>query len=276
MSLSDRSIYRDLLDHQAAKGSIPNDAQAVANLAMCSPSEAQRFLQNWGNKLFPISQDGRRCNARLADARSAVLERLDKRSRAGQVGALARWGDGKGNNKSNGNRNSKRIAGAMPCASDSGSDSSEGGSARGGDPPGFNRWWKIYPKKRGKARCRQMWIGQKPLNDEKKRDLESVADEIIAATQRQIDAKHWRGADGKDYIHDASTWLYNQMWEDEVGESADLAKPVIDDLSPQEHASLEAETRRLHPELANDPTGTDRFRQAMTQTLKAQQKGNDS
>lgn len=85
------------------------------------------------------------------------------------------------------------------------------------EPPGFVRWWKSYPGKRTeKQRCLAIWRGKKPTADGQKRDLEPMADEIVAAVKRQKAAHHWRGSDGRDFIPNASTWLYNGNWDDEV------------------------------------------------------------
>ena len=113
--------------------------------------------------------------------------------------------------------------------------------------------------------------------EEKARRLGSKRPSIevaVGAYERWKQCDEWRKDDG-EYVPALHRWIQRRKWEDAPAAKAST-RPEIDDLSPQQRASLEAETRRLHPELVNDPTGTDRFRQAMTQTLKAQQKGNDS
>ena len=112
MTLNDRAIYRDLLDHQAASGSLPDDSQTLANMAMCSVGQMEAFVQRYGDKLFPIGEDGARRNEKLQANRDAILARRNKRRSAGAKGAEARW-HGKRNSNANGNAIGKRNADAM-------------------------------------------------------------------------------------------------------------------------------------------------------------------
>lgn len=248
MSLDDRAIYRDLLDHQAASGSLPVDARALANLAMCSQAQAQQFMNRWGDRLFPVSDDGRRRNPKMDETRSAVIERLDKRSRAGQAGADARWKNGKAN--------SKRIADAMPINSDSSSDSSEGkGNARGkpsasrGDPPGFIRFWGssgtpgAYPgKKQDRPKALESW---------KKQGCEAMADAIFAAIEaqkRERNAKLSADKFAPEWRH-AKTWINQRGWEDDVNDPAAKQAAQVDREAAERAARRERERQEaMSPE----------------------------
>ena len=136
MSLSDRAIYRDLLDHQAATESLPNDAEALARMALCSPSQISAFLERWGAKCLPVGGDDRRRNPKMVQKREAIIELIGKRSEAGLKGAEARWasnrGSGKGNAIANGKGNAiangKSNAIAIARASGSISESESGSS----------------------------------------------------------------------------------------------------------------------------------------------------
>ena len=143
MTLEDRAIYRDLLDHQAAKESLPDSAQALANMAMCSPAQIKAFLERW-DKLFPRGEDGRRRNAKMAVVRSAALDSRESRSSAGRKGAEARWkrkADGKANGNAIADANGKH---AFDSDSDSGvSSSGKGGVGERGSPDDSPDLWCI-------------------------------------------------------------------------------------------------------------------------------------
>lgn len=69
--------------------------------------------------------------------------------------------------------------------------------------PGF---YNKYPLKVAKAKAYASWL--KMSADERKRAWEAIS--------AQIEAKHFRGQDGKDYIPHPATWLNQKRWEDEV------------------------------------------------------------
>lgn len=70
----------------------------------------------------------------------------------------------------------------------------------------FEAWWKLYPKKVGKADARKVW-------DRKIR--KSTPDAITAGLQRWLPI--WRDTDPQ-FIPYPSTWLQRGSWDDELGE----------------------------------------------------------
>lgn len=69
-----------------------------------------------------------------------------------------------------------------------------------------NSFWGIYPEKVAKAKALQSWI---KLKEEEKQ-------KAVAAIKIQLEANHFRGKDGKDYIPHPATWLNQKRWEDEI------------------------------------------------------------
>lgn len=67
-------------------------------------------------------------------------------------------------------------------------------------------FWLIYPEKVAKAKALQSWI---KLTEEEKQNA-------LIAIKKQVEANHFRGKDGKDYIPHPATWLNQKRWEDEV------------------------------------------------------------
>lgn len=75
-------------------------------------------------------------------------------------------------------------------------------SVRSKDDPDFDRWWKIYPKKRDKKKALAAWKRIKP-----------DADLLVADTENRITADSlW--VDG--YIPNPTTYLNGERWHDEV------------------------------------------------------------
>lgn len=68
----------------------------------------------------------------------------------------------------------------------------------------FDWFWNIYPSKKAKKKCLEIW---------KRKKLESIGTEIIAKLQKQIvsDAQ-WKSG----YIPNPSTYLSQERWEDEI------------------------------------------------------------
>lgn len=69
-------------------------------------------------------------------------------------------------------------------------------------------FWNEYPEKVAKAKALQVW---NKMTDEEKQ-------KAIVAIKKQVEAKHFRGRDGKDYVPHPATWLNQRRWEDEIKE----------------------------------------------------------
>jgi len=70
----------------------------------------------------------------------------------------------------------------------------------------FERFWDIYPKKVAKQKAKDIWL-QKKYDD-------LLTEKIIDAITQQIEVT-WKHTE-KKYIPNATTWLNQQRWEDEI------------------------------------------------------------
>jgi hypothetical protein len=78
--------------------------------------------------------------------------------------------------------------------------------AFGGDDARFDRFWAVYPNKKGKDDARKAW--------RKRRPSEALTDLIIAAVEAQRSWPEWLKENGQFIPHPA-TWLNRGSWEDE-------------------------------------------------------------
>ncbi|WP_434575024.1 helix-turn-helix domain-containing protein [Pseudomonas sp. Z3-6] len=72
---------------------------------------------------------------------------------------------------------------------------------------GFEQFWKLYPKKKGRKDAAKAWAKLKP-NDELRQTL-------ITALGRHCLSEDWTKDSGR-YIPNASTWLNGERWTDEL------------------------------------------------------------
>jgi hypothetical protein len=70
---------------------------------------------------------------------------------------------------------------------------------------GFERFWLVYPKKRGRQEAEKAWKKVKPIE----------YDEVIAAVAIHRACKEWI-KDGGQFIPHPASWLNGRRWEDEV------------------------------------------------------------
>ena len=75
----------------------------------------------------------------------------------------------------------------------------------------FDEFWKLYPKKVGKAQAEKAW--------KKLKVDEALFDTMKKAIECQKRSKQWMD---KQYIPYPSTWLNGRRWEDELEERTDL------------------------------------------------------
>lgn len=74
------------------------------------------------------------------------------------------------------------------------------------DYPGFDDFWKVYPRRVAKQNAQRSWKSLKP-NDE-------LVKRIVADVNRRLESE-WRGKD-MQYIPHPSTYLNQRRWEDET------------------------------------------------------------
>lgn len=88
MTLEERAIYRDLLDHCWEQGSLPNDEQMLAKICSATPSE---FKRAWPSVKKSFIEDGDRIRHAKVDAkRPEVIRLTEQRREAGKASAEAR------------------------------------------------------------------------------------------------------------------------------------------------------------------------------------------
>ena len=63
-------------------------------------------------------------------------------------------------------------------------------------------------RKRGKQYAIKAWKKIGPSN--------GLGSQIVAAVIAQVEARHFQGNDGQDYIKDPAAWLNQGCWEDEI------------------------------------------------------------
>lgn len=72
---------------------------------------------------------------------------------------------------------------------------------------GFDRFWKLYPKKRGRKDALKAWHRLKPDDQ--------LQDTLIAALGNHRLSRDWL-KDGGQYVPLAATWLNGERWADEL------------------------------------------------------------
>lgn len=253
MGFEDRAIYRDLLDHQAAAESLPDDCQALANMGMCSVGQIKSFLDRWGDALFPVCQDGLRRNKKLQANRNAIIERLEKRSSAGKQGANARW---------NGKRNATAYPDAMAILeSESELESDKESEIKRKKKTqlasvlsDFDAWWEIYPHK----------VGKKPASKSYCHARKAVGSGVlITGLQKYIRNK----PHDRPWLNPA-TWLNQERWNDQpAAKGSARPKTGLAVLNDSELDSLYAYIGSKIPELSGLPKGQNEVRSAMCKYL---------
>lgn len=98
MSMSQRGVYREMLDQQWEDGSLPDDAQGVADLIATSDGQVAEVLEAWPvvRRKFVSREDGTILNARLEQARRAWRRFRNEKVKAGKSRAAQGIRDEKG------------------------------------------------------------------------------------------------------------------------------------------------------------------------------------
>jgi hypothetical protein len=79
---------------------------------------------------------------------------------------------------------------------------------------GFDEWWKIYPKKEGKAYAKKCYT----------KALKSISQDDLLSAVTCFKNEKWKGSPSKDelrYCPLASTWLNRESWSDWVQDSSE-------------------------------------------------------
>lgn len=115
----------------------------------------------------------------------------------------------------------------------------------------FESFWKVYPRKVGKEKCRNWFKSHKPKQD--------LVQKMIEAVDEQKKSKQWSDP---QYIPHPYTWLNQGRWEDELTTSKDSTfqsapkNPIQWEEAKGSSFEEDLELCKQHPELLN---GMDRY-----------------
>ena len=115
----------------------------------------------------------------------------------------------------------------------------------------FESFWKVYPRKVGKEKCRNWFKSHKPKED--------LVQKMIEAVEEQKKSKQWSDP---QYIPHPYTWLNQGRWEDELTPSKDSTfqsapkNPVQWEEAKGSSFEEDLKLCREHPEILN---GMDRY-----------------
>ena len=115
----------------------------------------------------------------------------------------------------------------------------------------FESFWKVYPRKVGKEKCRNWFKSHKPKED--------LVQKMIEAVEEQKKSKQWSDP---QYIPHPYTWLNQGRWEDELTPSKDSTfksapkNPVQWEEAKGSSFEEDLELCKQHPEILN---GMDRY-----------------
>ena len=115
----------------------------------------------------------------------------------------------------------------------------------------FESFWKVYPRKVGKEKCRNWFKSHKPKED--------LVQKMIEAVEEQNKSKQWSDP---QYIPHPYTWLNQGRWEDELTPSKDSTfqsstkNPIQWEEAKGSSFEEDLELCKQHPELLN---GMDRY-----------------
>lgn len=88
LALSERAIYRELIDYCWSEGSMPNEERTLAVICAC---DLREFKKAWkAVKPLFIEQDGRLTHHRVAEGRAKLQSWNESRREAGKKGGLGR------------------------------------------------------------------------------------------------------------------------------------------------------------------------------------------
>ncbi len=141
-------------------------------------------------KLFCQDEEGNFYNQRVDE----TIERRRKASDLQRQRVAKRW---------NNAGNTAVLPGESEREKEKGSNVSWGGGAEEGAED-FDRFWALYPRKKGKADARKAW---QSVPGER-------VEELLAALRRQRECSQWQ-EDGGRYVPYPATWLRGRRWEDE-------------------------------------------------------------
>lgn len=219
MSYVERGLYRELLDECWAEGFIPSDLQDLADICDC-PIDVMTNAWPRLERCFDIDSDGKLVNTRLNIERTEKDTERVKRSEAGKKGGSAKpkTTETKASTSTSQASASKCLANASTCHIEGvlvleGEEDRKEAYVPDAQSRSdyFDRFWKLYPKKKSKADAEKAWS--------KVKMSEEFFAVIIQSLSDQCSSQDWTKEAGK-YVPLAGTWIRGKRWEDEVSPAA--------------------------------------------------------
>ena len=242
-----RGWYLNLILHQYDKGSLPNDIEKLAALAVVKFSEFKRFNELWEQVLkqkFKQNEDGRLENDKAKLILQARQTFKDKRSKSGNVGVVCKLAKNLGFNESEIKRLKDELySGKIDIEQakdeqmlkqvlklyrivdvnenailnkDVNGNSVELTDAELLKPTLFNEFWKLYGKNVGKFNCERAWADIDP--QEYPKILEHVPKFVKAS--------------GK-YLKNPEKYLRDRGWLDDLPDYSGGEKPQEETVYPE-------------------------------------------
>lgn len=220
MSRQSRWIYRDMMDvYYDSEKPLPLDMDVLCDMLGVSSDEEKEIVRRHLRFKFDMTDDGYThevCEKVIAEYRS----KADVARANGKLG---------GRPKGNQNKPSGFQSGSYEVSfckqGETGSQTNHKPLTKNQEPKEleacvpdaqsrsdyFDRFWKLYPKKKSKADAEKAWSKVK-MNDE-------FFTSIIQALSAQCSSQDWT-KDGGKYVPLAGTWIRGKRWEDEVSPAA--------------------------------------------------------
>jgi hypothetical protein len=153
--------------------------------------EGRRLLHQTGHLFFLVSHEYYRAMKNNEERREYMREYMRKKRESDNV---------------NVNKVNEVLTKVNPASASAYTSASIEGGCKGGEPTGFDRFWKAYPNRKGKKLAARAFA--------KAKDKPPI-DELIAEIELQCKSEEWR-KDGGQFIPHPATWLNRGGWEDEV------------------------------------------------------------
>lgn len=263
MSLAECGAYIRLLCVCWWEGSLPADLSRLARIVGVSP---RVFRLVWpAIRVCFTEKDGRLTQRRLDEERQKQAENREQRRLAGRASAATRGNirstgvqhplNEKGNDTGNGRAttvqrkvnlpipipiptsvsdlNQKDLARSLQRATQT--DPRPAKTPLAGDAR-FDRFWAVYPLKKGKDEARKAWHKRQPSD--------ALTELICQAVAAQQAWPEWTTEGGRFIPHPA-TWLNRGSWDDEPARPVEAA---VSDTTRANLAAREALLARLEEE----------------------------
>ena len=114
-------------------------------------------------------------------------------------------------------KGAESASGGFSSGLTAGEKESRGGAGDIWDPEAFERFWKLYPKKKDKAKAIQEW---NKLKADRK-----LMRKMSAALGAQMASEEWQRDNGRAIPYPCR-WLSHRRWEDELSVSMPAPKPA--------------------------------------------------